>query len=188
MSDPTDSALPNPPIKPPDPQLAPPHAASGIPTLYEWIGGQPALDRLMTLFYSRVPSDPLLGPVFAGMSPAHSQHVSRFVGEVPGGPPTYSAELGGATGGHVRMIAHHLGRGLTEKHRAQWVRLLLECADEIGVPADPEFRSALVAYLEWGSRLAVLNSQPGVAMPDASPMPKWGWGVPGGPYIPPTTG
>ena len=29
------------------------------------------------------------------------------------------------------------------------------------MPDDPEFRSALVGYLEWGSRLAVINSQPG---------------------------
>jgi hemoglobin len=50
------------------------------------------------------------------------------------------------------------------------------------LPDDPEFRSALVAYLEWGSRLAVLNSQPGAEAVVDAPMPKWDWGVPGGPY------
>ena len=50
------------------------------------------------------------------------------------------------------------------------------------MPDDPEFRSALVAYLEWGSRLAVLNSQPGATVDPKAPMPQWGWGVPGGPY------
>ena len=143
-----------------------------VPTLYEWMGGRDTLDPLMALFYSRVPADPFLGPVFANMAPGHAEHVSRFVAEVLGGPPLYSTELGGAVGGHVRMVSHHLGKGLTEKHRAQWVRLLLECADEIGVAADPEFRSALVAYLEWGSRLAVINSQPGVEVPAPSPMPE----------------
>jgi hemoglobin len=138
----------------------------------------------MTLFYSRVPDDPLLAPVFASMSPEHARHVAQFVGEVLGGPPAYSTELGGATGGHVRMVTHHLGRGITEQHRAQWLRLLLACADAVELPSDPEFRSAFVAYLEWGSRLAVLNSQPNVPVPAPSPMPKWGWGVPGGPYRP----
>ena len=52
----------------------------------------------------------------------------------------------------------------------------------VGIPDDPEFRSALVAYLEWGSRLAVLNSQPGAEAVSDAPMPKWSWGVPGGPY------
>lgn len=30
--------------------------------------------------------------------------------------------------------------------------------DEIGLANDPEFRFALVAYLEWGSLIAVINS------------------------------
>ena len=96
----------------------------------------------------------------------------------------YSTELGGTQGGHVRMVSHHLGRMLTEPQRQRWVQLLLACADEIALPDDPEFRSAFVAYLEWGTRLAVLNSQPGVAEPSSAPMPRWGWGVPGGPYQP----
>lgn len=61
--------------------------------------------------------------------------------------------------------------------------LLVTCADETGIPEDPEFRSAFVAYLEWGSRIAVLNSQPGVAPPPPdSPMPVWAWGEVKGPY------
>ena len=155
-----------------------------VPTLYAWMGGGAALERLMRLFYSRVPHDPLLGPVFAHMDSEHAQHVAAFVAEVLGGPAAYSRELGGARGGHVRMIVHHLGRRLTEAHRARWVGLLLTCADEVGVPDDPEFRSAFVAYLEWGSRLAVINSRDGVPEPPPSPMPLWGWGVPGGPYRP----
>ena len=63
--------------------------------------------------------------------------------------------------------------------------LLLETADELQLPSDPEFRSALVAYLEWGSRLAVINSALPTDAPVAeSPMPAWSWGVPGGPYQP----
>lgn len=158
--------------------------APGVPTLYEWLGGSDALLRLTTLFYARVPDDALLAPVFAHMSPDHPRHVAQFLGEVLGGPPTYSTELGGERGGHVRMVSHHLGRRLTEPQRARWVQLLLACADEVGLPDDPEFRSAFVAYIEWGTRLAVLNSAPGVGEPPSAPMPKWGWGVPGGPYQP----
>ena len=62
--------------------------------------------------------------------------------------------------------------------------LLLDTADELNIPDDPEFRSALVGYLEWGSRLAVINSQPGAAVDPNAPMPKWGWGEVGGPYEP----
>jgi hemoglobin len=149
-----------------------------VPTLYEWIGGMEAIDRLFTLFYARVPGDPVLAPVFAQMSAEHSRHVARFVAEVIGGPKTYSE----AHGGHPNMIRRHLDRSLKESERKRWMDLLLQCADEIGVPSDPEFRSAFVAYLEWGTRLAVLNSQPGASVAVESPMPRWGWGEVKGPY------
>jgi hemoglobin len=106
--------------------------------------------------------------------------VARFVGEVLGGPPSYSQSLGG----HPNMIRHHVDRHLTEPQRQRWMQLLLECADQCGVPSDPEFRSAFVAYLEWGTRLAVQNSQGGITVDEQAAMPHWGWGVPGGPYRP----
>jgi hemoglobin len=125
-------------------------------------------------------ASPALAPVFAKMSSDHVAHVSAFVAEVLGGPKTYSREHGG----HPHMVKRHAGRTLTESQRARWMTLLLETADELGLPSDPEFRSALVGYLEWGTRLAVLNSQPGVPAPDeASPMPSWGWGEVKGPYV-----
>ena len=61
-------------------------------------------------------------------------------------------------------------------------RTYSQAADELGMPDDPEFRSALVGYLEWGSRLAVINSQPGATVDAHAPMPKWGWGEVKGPY------
>jgi hemoglobin len=150
------------------------------PTLYEWLGGMPVLEKLTAVFYARVPSDPLLGPVFARMSAEHPKHVAEFLAEVFGGPATYSAERGG----HPNMIRHHLSRGLTQEQRRRWLELLLSCGDEIGLPDDPEFRSAFVAYLEWGTRLAVINSQPGASVTEDAPMPRWGWGEAGGPYVP----
>jgi hemoglobin len=148
------------------------------PTLYEWIGGMSALEHLTNVFYNKVREDPLLQPVFQHMGAEHPRYVAQFLAEVFGGPQTYSAEHGG----HPNMISRHLERRLTQAQRAQWVRLLLEAADEIGLPDDPEFRSAFVAYLEWGSRLAVINSQPGIKPNPHAPMPRWGWGEVGGPY------
>lgn len=155
--------------------------ADTVPTLYEWMGGGEALRTLIERFYEKVPADPLLAPLFAHMPAEHFQHVAAFIGEVLGGPPAYSRNHGG----HAAMIRRHLGRGITDEQRKRWVALLLDTADEQGLPADPEFRSALVAYLEWGSRLAVINSSlaADTAISEA-PMPGWNWGVPGGPYIP----
>ena len=113
------------------------------------------------------------------MDPHHAAHVAAFITEVFGGPGAYT-EKGGS---HAHMIGRHLGRHLTEDLRKRWLALMLETADEVGVPDDPEFRAAFVGYLEWGTRLAVLNSQDGVAPPpESAPMPQWNWGPPGGPW------
>ena len=155
--------------------------APSVPTLYEWLGGAEPLRALIARFYQKVPTDPLLAPLFAQMPPEHFQHVADFIGEVLGGPANYTAHHGG----HANMIRHHLGKGITDEQRKRWLQLLLETADEQGLPSDPEFRSALVAYLEWGSRLAVINSALPADTPVAeAPMPAWNWGVPGGPYQP----
>jgi hemoglobin len=155
--------------------------ADAVPTLYAWVGGLDALVRLTTRFYERVKEDALLAPVFAHMDGEHPRHVALFLGEVLGGPTDYSREHGG----HPHMIRQHLNRHLSHAQRRAWLALLLDTADQLGMPDDPEFRSALVGYLEWGSRLAVINSQPGATVDAAQPMPRWGWGETKGPYRPP---
>ena len=152
-----------------------------VPTLYEWAGGSQALERLTRTFYDSVAADPVVGPVFETMSPDHPAHVAAFIAEVFGGPKIYSEKHGG----HREMVAHHLERHLTEEQRRRWIDLLVDSADKIGLPDDPEFRSAFMAYFEWGTRLAKMNSALGkdTGLTD-EPMPAWGWGVPGGPYKP----
>ena len=153
-----------------------------IPTLYDWAGGKEKLEQLTKLFYERVAKDELIGPVFAGMSPEHAKHVAHFIAEVFGGPKLYTD---GDAGSHAKMIAKHVGKMLDEGKRKRWLVLLLDTADDIGIPNDPEFRSALLGYLEWGSRLAIINSNATEnPISESEPMPKWGWGETGGPYIP----
>ena len=148
------------------------------PTIFEWAGGLPALTRMTRLFYEKyVPQDPLLAPLFANMSADHPERVAKWLGEVFCGPHAYSEQYGGYT----RMISQHLGKGLTEEKRARWVQLILRSAQEAGLPADPEFRSAFSSYIEWGSRLALENSQPGAKPPENMPMPRWEWTTAAGP-------
>jgi hemoglobin len=153
-----------------------------IPTLYEWAGGKEAFEKLTKLFYEKVAKDEILGPVFRNMSPEHAAHVAHFIAEVLGGPKLYTD---GDHGNHAGMVQHHIGKMLDDAKRKRWMQMLLETADEVGLPQDPEFRSAFVGYLEWGSRLAVINSNSEEnPVKDQEPMPKWGWGETGGPYIP----
>ncbi|RJL31698.1 group II truncated hemoglobin [Bailinhaonella thermotolerans] len=144
-----------------------------VPTLYAWAGGAEAFERLTEIFYRRVLADDLLEPLFRHMDPEHPRHVAHWLAEVFGGPARYTDEHGG----YPHMLSKHLGKGITEAQRRRWVALLHDAADDAGLPTDPEFRAAFASYLEWGTRLALANSQPGATPPRKAPVPRWGWGV-----------
>ncbi len=143
------------------------------PTLYEWAGGGEAIERLINAFYDRVEEDDLIAPFFpGGVSVEHRDHVVAWWSEVFGGPDRYTHELGG----YQNMLARHRSLGIAPEQRARFVSLMSVAADDAGLPEDPEFRSALLAYLEWGTRLAMHNSQPGADVAEHAPVPRWGWG------------
>jgi hemoglobin len=143
------------------------------PTLYDWAGGQEAFERLIDAFYDRVERDELLSPLFpGGVGEEHRRNVVAWWSEVFGGPARYSDELGG----YERMLGKHRGLAITSEQRFRFATLMSAAADDAELPADPEFRSAFVAYLEWGTRLAMHNSQPDAEAFEQAPVPRWGWG------------
>lgn len=152
-----------------------------IPTLYEWAGNNIQIfEELIEIFYDYAVADPLLEPLFRHMPQEHRQRVAHWFAEVFRGPKMYTE----GQGTHAGMITHHLALGITEAQRSRWVQLMNIAADTVKLPDDPEFRSAFVAYVEWGTRMALMYSQPGQKAPsDASPMPVWGWGEVQ-PYVP----
>ena len=143
------------------------------PTLYEWAGGRGAIERMINAFYDRVERDDLLAGLFpGGVSAEHRDHVTTWWSEVFGGPSEYTDTLGG----YEHMLAKHKDLAITAAQRHRFVSLMGLAADDARLPDDPEFRSALVAYLEWGTRLAMSNSQPSARPAEHAPVPHWGWG------------
>ncbi|HEY1323366.1 MAG TPA: CDGSH iron-sulfur domain-containing protein, partial [Streptosporangiaceae bacterium] len=128
------------------------------PTLFEWAGGLPALTRMTRLLYEKhVPADDLLAPLFASMAPGYPQREAAQTAAAFGGPaaaPPPSRPQ------------------FTEEQRSRWVTLAVQAAGEAGLPADPQFRSALVSYLEWSSRATTVPDS-------AGPAPAWDWGPAG---------
>jgi hemoglobin len=149
-------------------------AEDGVPTLYEWAGGRESIRRLIDCFYDRVERDELLSPFFPGrVHEEHRDHVTSWWSEVFGGPDDYTRELGG----YEAMLAHHRGLSITPEQRHRFAATMSLAADDAELPEDPEFRAALVGYLEWGTRLAMSNSQPEARVAEHAPVPRWGWGV-----------
>jgi hemoglobin len=147
----------------------------GLPTLFDWAGGLEAVRRLIDAFYDRVEADDLLSPFFpGGVSEHHRAHVAAWWAEVLGGPTVYTDELGG----YDAMLAHHRDLAITPAQRHRFASTMSLAADDAGLPEDPEFRAAIIGYVEWGTRLAMHNSRPGADdVVEHAPVPRWGWGV-----------
>ena len=144
------------------------------PLLVDWAGGPAAFRKLIDAFYDRVERDELLAPLFpGGVSESHRSKVTDWWVEVFGGAPTYTDNHGG----YRAMLAHHRDLAITADQRFRFASLMSLAADDAGLPADPEFRAAFVGYVEWGTRLALHNSQPGADVVQDAPVPRWGWGV-----------
>jgi hemoglobin len=142
---------------------------SRIPTIYEWAGGRPAFERWLGRFYDLVENDALIAPLFGGkVRDQHRRDVVTWWCEVMGGPAAYTGHLGG----YEHMLSKHRG-----EQRLRFVTLLSCAADGAGLPADPEFRAALMGYAERGTRLAMHNSSDAADIVEHAPVPRWGWGV-----------
>jgi hemoglobin len=103
---------------------------------------------MLNAFYDRVERDELISPLFpGGVSEKHRRNVTTWWCEVFGGPAAYTSELGG----YEHMLAAHRNLGITNEQRLRFVTLLSQAADDAELPDDPEFRSALMAYAEWGT-------------------------------------
>lgn len=148
--------------------------ATNPPTIHEWGGGRPAFEHWLNTFYDLVENDELLGPVFDGqVSQAHRRHVTSWWCEVMGGPAEYTENHGG----YEHMLAKHRDLRISPEQRLRFVTLLSMAADLAELPADPEFRAAIMGYAEWGTRLAQENSRTGAQPAEYAPVPRWGWGV-----------
>lgn len=120
-------------------------------SLFDWAGGEAAFTRLINAFYDRVEADELLSPVFpGGVREEHRLPVIAWRCEVFGAPARYTDELGG----YERMLAKHHDLAITPEQRFRFASLMSLAADDAKLPEDPEFRSAFMAYVEWGTRLA----------------------------------
>jgi hemoglobin len=96
------------------------------PSLYDQIGGAPAVAKMVQAFYDRVLSDPLLSPFFVktGMPQLRRMQVEFFTTAL-GGPIGYSGAALGKT---------HFGRGIERRHFARFSEHLLATLRDIGVP------------------------------------------------------
>jgi hemoglobin len=110
-------------------------------SVYEALGGEPALARLVSAFYRRMAAD----PAFSRLNRLHvdlprAEHLLLgFLRFRLGGPDTYLQERG-----HPRLRMRHAPFAIGEVERDQWVACMAAAMAEVGV--EPELQSALHAF------------------------------------------
>jgi hemoglobin len=97
-------------------------------SLYNEIGGQETIDKLVDSFYPRVYADEELRPLFEGDMEEIKRKQRMFLPQFLGGPALYSQEFGPPA-----MRDRHLPFEVTPKRAQCWLRCMKEAFHEIGL-------------------------------------------------------
>jgi hemoglobin len=145
------------------------------PTLYEFAGGDQAFLRLARAHHARCLSDPELNHPFShpDQHPQHVERLAAYWAEVLGGPPRFSESCSD----HSAMLVMHGGNGVMTDLGRRFVECFVLAADDADLPEDPEFRTALRAYMEWAVAEVLANAEP-TEVAAGLAMPHWSWDGP----------
>jgi hemoglobin len=142
------------------------------PSLYEFAGGDQAFLALAAATHERCLQDPELNHPFSHhISPGHTEHLAAYWAEVLGGPPRYSANLGG----HSGMLSIHAGEGAPDSMGDRFEACFVQAMDDAQLPDDPEFRAAMRAYMHWATREVNSIAPRETKIAPDQPMPRWSW-------------
>jgi hemoglobin len=96
-----------------------------MPTLYEQIGGQPTISKLINAFYKKVFTDPLLGPFFthASLEKLTKMQEGFFSIALDGPPPE----------NEISLVDAHQGRRISREHLTRFTDHLLTTLKDVGV-------------------------------------------------------
>ena len=119
------------------------------PSFYEAVGGSATFERLVTVFYEGVATDPLLRPMYPeeDLRPA-ARRFQLFLEQYWGGPNTYSQERG-----HPRLRMRHAPFRVDAEARDAWLRHMRTAVDSLELA--PEHEQVLWEYLERAAHFMV---------------------------------
>lgn len=145
-------------------------------TIYEAVGGMPALAAVARSWHRRCLADPVLNHPFShpGQHPEHTARLAAYWAEALGGPPLYSHSMGDQT----QVQRMHSGNGAHPEMDRRAVELFVLALDDAGLPADPALRATLTAYFDWSTRAMAAHPGSPEDVPDGAPMPRWSWDGP----------
>lgn len=118
------------------------------PTIYEMVGGETTIKRLVDDFYARVEADDDLRPLFpADLEPGkHWQFL--FLMQYFGGPTRYAQERG-----HPRLRMRHMPFPIDAAAKDRWLGHMLAAIDAVGI--EEPARGAMRDYFERAAEFMI---------------------------------
>jgi hemoglobin len=102
---------------------------AGIPsTVFEALGGEETIGRLVEAFYRRVAENPVLRPLFPDDFTEVREKQRRFLTQFFGGPPRYTEVYG-----QPMLRMRHLRFRITPRHAEEWLACMRGAMDEVGI-------------------------------------------------------
>ena len=110
-------------------------------TFFDAVGGHETFDRLISAFYARVQTDPVLRPLYPeeDLGPAAGR-LRMFLEQYWGGPHTYNEVRG-----HPRLRARHAPFRIDAAARDAWLANMRAALDDVALA--PEAERVLWDYL-----------------------------------------
>ena len=116
---------------------------------YEQVGGEKFFSDLVSQFYARVATDPILRPMYPDSDlNAAAQRLQLFLEQYWGGPTTYQENRG-----HPRLRMRHAGFNINAAARDAWLNAMQQVID--GIEMDVALRAQLWGYLEMAANSMV---------------------------------
>jgi hemoglobin len=119
--------------------------------LYEYMGGETTIRKIVEAFYPLVQSHPLLAPIFPEDITPVMEKQFLFLTQFFGGPPLYTMQYG-----HPMMRARHLPFPVTPSRAEAWLDCMKRALEE--VISSEELRLVILNRLS-GPAHFFINSQ-----------------------------
>jgi hemoglobin len=121
-------------------------------TVFEQIGGDSTLAKLVDAFYQNVERDPILRPMYPEDLTEAKRHLTMFLVQLFGGPMVYSLERG-----HPRLRMRHLPFHIDLAARDAWFSCMSTAVASLDIPDSA--RMEMLRYFEQTATFMI--NQPG---------------------------
>ena len=144
-------------------------------SIYESVGGWPALLALARAWHVRCLADPVVSHAFShGHHPEHAQRLAAYWAEALGGPADYTRSIGDES----TVLRLHAGNGEHVEMDDRARTCFIQAMDDADLPPDPRLRSTLAAYFDWANKAMAAHPRSADDVPAGLALAKFTWDGP----------